>query len=122
MFDWPDVAYLLVRNGAAGVLICQVGLVIREWMRGQAEVAKIRAASEGKVAEIGATADADVTRTWATSEAKIAEMHVAHDLERERDRWARRQVDRPERRLGGLSQLQAEGQPGDHGAAEGTAG
>lgn len=106
MFDWPEVAYLLIRGGTAGVLICQVGLVVRELVQGQVEVAKTRATSEGKVAEIRATADADVMRTWAASEAKIAEMRVAHELGRDR-----RQLDRPGRRRADLSQLHAE-QPG----------
>jgi hypothetical protein len=119
--DWAEVARLFVGSSAAGVLICQIGLVIRERMRGQTEVTKIKVASECKVAEIMATADADVVRIWATSEAKIAEMTAARDLEWERRR-DRRQLDRPSRRLGDLAQLQAERQPGDHrepGAARG---
>jgi hypothetical protein len=114
VFDWAEVARLFVGSSAAVALICQIGLVIRQQMQGQTEIAKIREASDCKVAEIMATADADVTRIWATSEAKIAEMHLAHDLERERSR-DRRQLNRPSRRLGDLSQLHAEGQPGDHG-------
>jgi len=33
------------------------GLLLQEWMRGQTDVAKIRATSEGEVAKITATAD-----------------------------------------------------------------
>jgi hypothetical protein len=113
VFDWAELARLFVGSSAAVALICQTGLAVRERMRGQAEVTKIQVASDCKVAEIMATADADVTRIWATSEAKIAEMYVARDLERERRR-DRRQLDRPSRRLGDLTQLQTEGQqPGD---------
>lgn len=118
MFDWAELARLFIGSSAAVALICQTGLVIREQMRGQTEIAKIRVASDCKVAEIRATADADVTRTWAASEAKIAEMRVAHDLERE---WGRdrRQLDRPSRRLGDLSQLQAERPTSDAGLSGG---
>jgi hypothetical protein len=107
VFDWLDLSRVAL--GSAGVaLICQTGLVVREWMKGQTEVAKIRATSEGKVAEIGATAHADVTRIWATSEAKIAEMRVAHELGRDR-----RQLDRPSRRRADLAQLHADRPPSD---------
>jgi hypothetical protein len=114
VFDWADVARLFVGSSVAGILVCQTGLVIREWMRGQTEVAKIRTASECKMAEIRATADADVIRIWATSEAKIAEMYVARDLERDRERSRdRRQLDRPGRRRADLAQLHAERPPPD---------
>lgn len=102
MFDWLDLSRVVL--GSAGVtLICQTGLVIREWMRGQTEVAKIKAINEGKVAEIRAIANADVMRTWATSAAKIAELRVAHELSRDR-----RQLDRPSHRRADLPQLHAE--------------
>jgi hypothetical protein len=107
VFDWAELARLFIGSSAAVALICQTGSVIRERMRGQAEVTKIQVASDCKVAEIMATADADVIRIWATSEAKIAEMTAARDLERERRR-DRRQLDRPNRRLGDLAQLQPE--------------
>ena len=80
MFDWLDLIRVALGSSAAVTLVCQTGSVIREWMRGQTEVAKI-----------SATADADVTRIWARAEAKIAEMYVAHDLRLalERDRASR---------------------------------
>jgi hypothetical protein len=99
--DGLDLIPVVLSSSAGVALICQVGSVAREWVRGQAEVAKIKA-----------TADADVTRIWATSEAKIAEMRVAHELERERSR-DRRQLDRPSRRRADLAQLHAERPPPD---------
>ena len=80
MLDWSELAYLVARNGVAVALVYQAGQGTREWLRGRAEVTKIRAA-----------VDADVTRIQATTQAKIAEMSAAHELQlaRERDRASR---------------------------------
>ena len=85
VLDWSEVAYLLARNGVAVALVYQVGQGTREWLRGRAEVSKIKAA-----------VDADVTRIQATTQAKIAEMSAAHELQlaRERDRASRPRRDR----------------------------
>jgi hypothetical protein len=97
VYDWLDLIPVVLGSGVVGTLVCQAGLTIREWMRGQTEVTKIKA-----------TADADVVRTWAASEAKIAEMRVAHELGRDR-----RQLDRPSRRRADLAQLHGERPPPD---------
>jgi len=52
-----------------------------EWVRGRAEIAKIRAAGEARVAEIRVTSEADTAKIRAGTEAKIAEMSVAHELQ-----------------------------------------
>jgi len=97
LVEWLDVARVVVPTGAAVAILIQLARGFPEWVRGEIEVAKIKASGEARVEEIRATNEADIAKIKAISEAKIAEVLVAHDLqltlERDQARRPRRQLE-----------------------------